>query len=138
MCCSYKSLEAGIFGFDTRDRKKETQIIPSLACSKDIFNHMASLGFLGPKDEVDLILSRVEIFTHPGNINSMSICPLHREKLGFGRRRGSNARCRMPEVLSTHDKRGKKWPKCDRRIGKIDTQIIIKKTGRSISSSRLR
>ena len=67
MCCSYKSLDAEIFGFDTRDRKKETQVIPSLACSKDIFNHMASLGFLGPKDEVDLILSRVEIFTHPGN-----------------------------------------------------------------------
>ena len=84
VCCSYKSLEGGIFGFDTRDRKKETQIIPSLAYSKDIFNHMASLGFLGPKDEVDLILSRVEIFTHPGNINSMTICPLHREKLGFG------------------------------------------------------
>ena len=131
VCCSDKSLVGGICEFDTRDRKKETQIIPLLAGSKDIFNHMASLGFSGPKDEVDLILSRVEIFTHPGNINSMTICPLHCEKLGLGWRRGSNARC-------NHDKRGKKWPKCDRGFGKIDTQIIIKKTGRSISSSRLR
>ena len=129
VCCSFKSLVGGICGFDTRDRKKETQIIPLLACSKDISNHTASLGFLGPKDEVDLILSRVGIFTHPGNINSMTICPLHREKLGLGWRRGSNARCRMPAVLSNHDKRGKKWPKCDRGIGKIDAQIILKKTG---------
>ena len=129
VCRSFKFLVGGICGFDTRDRKKETQIIPLLACSKDISNHTASLGFSGPKDEVDVILSRVGIFTHPGNINSMTICPLHREKLGLGWRRGSNARCRMPEVLSNHDKRGKKWPKCHRGIGKIDAQIILKKTG---------
>ena len=127
--CSFKSLVGGICGFDTRDRKKETQLIPLLACSKEISNHTASLCFSGPKDEVDLIPSRAAIFTHPGNINSMTICPLHREKLGLGWRRGSNVRCRMPEVLSNHDKRGKKWPKCDRGIGKSDAQIILKKTG---------
>ena len=126
---SFKSLVGGICGFDTRDRKKETQIIPLLACSKDISNHTASPRFLGPKDEVDLILSRVGIFTHPGNINSTTICPLHRENLGLGWKRGSNTRCRMPEVLSNHHKRGKKWPKRDRGIGKIDAQMILKKTG---------
>ena len=129
VCCSFKSLVGGICGFDTRDRKKETQIIPLLACSREISNHTASLGFSGPKDEVDLILSRAALFTQPANIHSMTICPLHREKLGLGWRRGSYARCRVPEVLSNHDKKGKKWPKCDRGIGKNDSQIILRKTG---------
>ena len=31
MSCSFKSLVGGICGFDRRDRKKETQIIPLLA-----------------------------------------------------------------------------------------------------------
>ena len=49
-------------GFDTRDRKKEAQIIPLLACSKPISNHIASLGFSGSEDEVELILSRAAVF----------------------------------------------------------------------------
>lgn len=129
VCCSFKSIVGGMCGFDTRDRKKETQIIPLLACLKAISNHTASLGFSGPMDEVDLILSRAAVFTQPANINSMTICPLHREKLGLSWRRGSTARCRVPEALSNHDRRRKKWPKFDRGIGKIDSQIILKKTG---------
>ena len=86
-------------GFDTRDRKKEAQIIPLLACSKPISNHTASLGFSGPEDEVELILSRAAVFTQPANINSIIICPLHREKLGLGWRRGSTSRCREPMFL---------------------------------------
>ena len=129
VCCSFKSIVGGMCGFDTGDRKKETQITPLLACSKAISRHTASLGFSGPVDEVDLILSRAAVFTQPANINSMTICPLHHEKLGLGWRRGSTARCRVPEALSNHDRRGKKWPKCDRGIGKIDSQIILKKTG---------
>ena len=54
VCCSFKSIVGGMCGSDTRDRKKETQIIPLLACSKAISNHTASLGFSGPIDEVDL------------------------------------------------------------------------------------
>ena len=124
------SIVGGMCGFDTRDRKKETQIIPLLlACLKAISNHTASLGFSCPMNEVDLILSRAAVFTQPANINSMTICPLHHEKLGLGWRRGSTARCRVPEALSNPDRRGKKWPKCDRGIGKIDSQIILKKTG---------
>ena len=68
-------------GFHIRDRKKEAQIIPLLACSKPISNHAASLGFSGPKDEVDLILSRTAVYTQ--QTNAMTICPLHREKLGL-------------------------------------------------------
>ena len=58
--------------------KKEAQIIPLLACSKPIFNHTVSLGFSGPEDEVDLIVSRTAVFTQPANIDSMIICQLHR------------------------------------------------------------
>ena len=63
VCCSFKSIVGGMCGFDTRDREKETQIIPLLACSKAISSHTASLGFSGPVDEVDLILSRAAVFT---------------------------------------------------------------------------
>ena len=129
VCCSLKSIVGGMCGFDTKDREKETQIIPLLACSKAISSHIASLWFSGPVDEVDLILSRAALFTQPANINSMTICPLHRQTLGLDWRRGSTARCRVPEALSIHDRRGKKWPKCDRGIGIIDSQIILKKTG---------
>ena len=108
VCCSLKSIVEGMCGFDIRDREKETQIIPLLACSKAISSHTASLGFSGPMDEVDLILSRAAVFTQPANIDSMTICSLHRQNLGLGWRRGSTARCRVPEALSNHDRRGKK------------------------------
>ena len=71
-------------GFDTRDRKKEAQIIPLLACSKPISNHAASLGFSGPEDEVELILSRAAVFTQPANINSIIILSITSRKAWFG------------------------------------------------------
>ena len=77
VCRSFNSIIGGMCEFDTRDRRKETQIIPLFACSKAISNHTASLGFSGPMDEVDLILSRAAVFTQPANITSMTICPLH-------------------------------------------------------------
>lgn len=129
VCCSFKSIVGGICGFDRRDKKKDTEIIPLLACSKQIANHTASLGFSGPKDEVDLVLSRAAMFAQPAKISSMTICPLHRAKLGLGWTRGSSTKCRVPEVISNHGNRGKTWPKCDRGIGKSDSQIILKKTG---------
>ena len=118
VCCSFKSIVGGMCGFDTRDRKRETQIIPLLACSKAISNHTASPGFSSPIDEVDLILSRAAVFTQPANINSMTICPLHCEKLGLGWRQGSTARCRVPEALSNHDRRGKKGRNVSEESGK--------------------
>ena len=60
---------------------------------------LGGLGFSGPEDEVELILSRAAVFTQPANINSIIICPLHREKLGLGWRRGSTSRCRVPMFL---------------------------------------
>ena len=118
VCCSFKSIVGGMCGSDTRDRKKETQIIPLLACSKAISNHTASLGFSGPIDEVDLILSRAAVFTQPANVNSMTICPLHREKLGLGWRRGSTARCRVPEALSNMTEEAKSGRNVSEESGK--------------------
>ena len=95
-----------------RQEKRNTNY-PFASLFKGNIKPYSESWFSGPKDEVDLILSRAALFTQPANIHSMTICPLHREKLGLGWRRGSYARCRVPEVLSNHDKKGKKWPKCD-------------------------
>ena len=129
VCCSFKSTVGGNCGFDKRSRKQETVIIPLLACSKRIDSHLTSFGFSGPKDEVDLILSRAAIFSPPVNIHSMTICPSHRAYLGLGWTRGSSTRCRVPSEISNHGKSHRSWPKGDRGIGKRDSQIILMKTG---------
>ena len=124
-----KSIVGGICGFDRKDRKQETEVIPLLACTKQICSHTASYHFSGVKDEVDLILSRAAVFRQPPNISSMTICPLHRSNLGSGWSRGTNTRCRVPALLSNHGKTSKTWPKCDRGIGKSDSQTILQNTG---------
>ena len=129
VCCSFKSIVGGTCGFDKRFRKQEAVIIPLLTCSKPIDSHSTSFGFSGPKDEVDLILSRAAIFSPPVKIHSMTICPSHRAKLGLGWTRGSSTRCRVPSEISNHGKSNRTWPKCDRGIGKRDSQIILKRTG---------
>ena len=129
VCCSFKSIVGGNCGFDKRSRKQETVIIPLLACSKRIDGHSTSFGFSGPKNEVDLIVSRAAVFSPPVNINSMTICPSHRAKLGLGWTRGSSTRCRVPSEISSHGKSDRTWPKCDRGIGKRDSQIILQRTG---------
>ena len=55
--------------------------------------HMSVLSFTGPEDEVDLILCRSGIFTRSEKGNAMTICPLHRAKLGLGWTRGAIPRC---------------------------------------------
>ena len=107
----------------------ETVTIPLLACSKRIDGHSTSFGFSGPKNEVDLILSRAAIFSPPLNIHSMTMCPSHRAKLGLGWTRGSSTTCRVLSEISNHSRSDKTWPKCDRGIGKRDSQIILKRTG---------
>ena len=104
-------------------------IIPLLACSKRIYGHSTSFGFSGPKDEIELILNLAAIFSPPVNIHSMTTCPSHRAKLGLGWTRGSSTRCRVPFQILNHGKSDRTWPKCDRGIGKRDSQIILKRTG---------
>lgn len=129
ICCSFKSIVGRVCGFDRKDRKQETEVVPLLACTKQISSHTESYHFSGIKDEVDLILSRAAVFRQPRIVSSMTICPLHRSNLGLGWSRGSNTRCRVPALLSNHGKKSKTWPKCDRGIGKSEAEIILQKTG---------
>ena len=41
--------------------------------------------------------------------NAMTICPLHRAKLGLGWARGASTRCRIPTSLYNHEKKKGKW-----------------------------
>ena len=130
VCCLFKSIAGGNCGFDKRSRKQETVIMPLLACSKRIDGHSTSFGFSGPKNEVDLILSsQAAIFSPLVNMHSMTICPSHHAKLGLGWTRGSRTRCRVPSEVSNHGKSDRTWLKRDSRIGKRDSQIILKRTG---------
>ena len=52
--------------------------------------------------KIELILAKSACFTTPVNIQEMTICPLHRERLGIGWRR-SIIQCSVPEELSGHD-----------------------------------
>ena len=60
--CSFKTLVAGDCGFDPKDRKRETTIIPLLAWKKAILDRKAAFEFSGPETEVDLIFSQAAIF----------------------------------------------------------------------------
>ena len=130
VCCSFKSITGGTCGVDYRNKTSSVvQVVPLLSCSRDISNHKSSFAFTGPEHEVDLILCRAAIFSMPDNVSSMTICPLHRAKLGNGWTRGSSTRCRIPPPVSNHGKARKSWPKGDRGLGKDESEVLLKKTG---------
>ena len=60
-CCSFKSLIGGVCGYNTRDRMRETEIVPLLSCTKNIASHESAFKFTGPEDEIDLILCRAHV-----------------------------------------------------------------------------
>ena len=80
--------------------------------------YVSVISFNGSEDEADLILCRSGIFTKSEKGNAMTICPLHRAKLGLGRARGASTRCRIPPSLYNHGKKKGNWPKGERGIGK--------------------
>ena len=127
--CSFKSVVGGTCGFDRKDRKQCTTVLPLQACQKEISAHKATFKFTGIDNEVDLILSRAAMFTLPVDIHIWTVCPLHRSELGLGWARGNNSRCRVPSTLSNHRQNKGKWPRCDRGISKEDSQLILNKTG---------
>jgi len=130
VCCTLKSIVGGICGFDSRDRNRDVEVIPVLSCTKDISQHKTKYSFSGPDDEVDLILSRAGIFGKPENLSTMTVCPLHRSKLGLGWSRGYSTRCRVPPALSNHVLKSKgNWPKGDRGLGKKESEMLLHKTG---------
>ena len=128
--CSFKSIVDSPCGYDAKDQKRQTKIIPLLSCSKDITGHLSSHRFLGVKDEIDLILSRVAWFDKPKeSIESMTICPHHRAVLGISWIRGGSTRCRVPQAISGHGKSRDTWPKGARSIWKHDWKMIFRNTG---------
>ena len=111
-CCSFKALVGGVCGYDPKDRKRDSEIVPLLSCDKDIIGHKPLYKFTGPEDEVELILCRAAKFTKSKSLSSMTICRNHRSKLGIGWSRGSSTRCRVPEENPYHGKK----KECGRKV----------------------
>ena len=57
-CCSFKALVGGVCGYNAKDRKRGTEIVPLMSCDKDINRHKSLYKFTGPENEVELILCR--------------------------------------------------------------------------------
>ena len=76
-CCSSKLLSSffvgGICGYNTRDRKRETEILPLLSYTKNIASHKSAFKFTGPEDEIDLILCQPSMFTKNECLSIMKI-----------------------------------------------------------------
>lgn len=128
-CCSFKTIVGSSCSFDAKDRKRQTEIVPLLSCTKDISRHLSTLSFSGIENEVDLILSRVGFYKSKDNINTMTICPYHRATLGISWTRGGGARCRVPQAISNHGKTKGTWVKGDRGLGKKESSFILRNTG---------
>ena len=128
-CCSFKAFVGEVCGYDPKDRKRDSEIVPLLSCDKDISRHKSLYKFTGPEDEVELILCRSAKFTKSKSLSSMTICRNHRSKLGIGWSRGSSTRCRVPEEISYHGKEKGVWPKGETGLGKKEPEVILQKTG---------
>ena len=129
-CCSFKTIVGSCCGFDAKDRKRQTEIVPLLSCSKNISKHLSALSFSGPENEIDLILSRAALYDKSeDSIKSMTICPYHRAALGISWTRGGGTRCRVPKEISGHGKSKGSWPKGDRGLSKHESFMILCNTG---------
>ena len=127
--CLFKSIVGGICGFDLKDRKQNSQIIPLISCTKDISKHTTAYNFSGIKNEIELILSRVGLSYETSQSQTITIFPRHRSTLGFGWSRGASTRCRVPESISKHGTGKGKWPKGERGLGKLESAVILQHTG---------
>ncbi len=130
-CCSFRTIVGSSCSFDAKDRKRQTEIVPLLSCTKDISRHLSTLSFSGLENEVDLILSRVGLYgKSKDSINTMTICPYHRATLGISWTRGGGTRCRVPQAISNHGKTKGTWAKGDRGLGKKES---LRNTGVFVS-----
>ena len=128
VCCSSKSIVGGQCSFDRRDRTRSREIVPLLSCTKNIDQHKSCYGFQDVGNDVELFRARSAMFSTPENIKTMTICPSHRSRLGLGWVRGTD-RCRVPETISKHTNVGSKFPKAERGITKMFSQVILRRTG---------
>ena len=71
--------------------------------------------------KIELILAKSACFKTPVNIQEMTICPLHRERLGIGWRRSIIQRS-VPEELSGHDDTAKQ--KAERGCTLLQSKLI--------------
>ena len=123
MSCSFLNIVGGICGADERT-SSSTSVTPLTRCNRDIKNHKKSLKFSGIETEVELILARCGCFQKPANLSDMTICPVHRAKLGLGWRRTGNL-CTIPEVVSGHCKELRKAPALEKGINLFQSMKIF-------------
>ena len=83
MSCLFSNIVGGICGADERT-SSSTSVTPLTRCNRDVKTHKKSLKFSGIETEVELILARCGCFQKPANLSDMTICPVHRAKLGIG------------------------------------------------------
>ena len=123
MSCSFLNIVGGICGADERT-SSSTSVTPLMRCNRDIKNHKKSLKFSGIETEVELILAKCGCFQKPANLLDMTICPVHRAKLGLGWRRTGNL-CTIPEVVSGHCKELRKAPALEKGINLFQSMKIF-------------
>ena len=126
MACTFAILVGGECGPDARSRNRSCEIVPLVSCNKSILSHKKLLKFSGCKTEVELILARSACFQTPANIQKMTICPLHRARLGIGWRRSVRL-CSVPKKLSGHSEDSKR--NADRGLSLSQSQLIMEATG---------
>ena len=125
MACTISMLVGGECGPDPRSKNQSCQVVPLVSCNKNITCHKKLLKFSGCDTEIELILARSACFRTPVNIQEMTICPLHRERLGIGWRR-SIRQCSVPVELSGHDGTAKQKP--ERGCTLFQSKLILQTT----------
>ena len=121
MACTFSLLVGGECGPDPRSKNQSCQVIPLVSCNKNITRHKKLLKFSGCDTDFELILERSASFRTPVNIQEMTICPLHFERLGIGWRR-SLRQCSVPKELSGHDRTSKQ--KAERGCTLLQPKLI--------------
>ena len=105
---------------------RSCKIVPLVSCNKSILSHKKLPTFSGCETEVELIFARSACFQTPANIQEMTICPLHRARLGIGWRRSVRL-CSIPKKLSGHSEDSKR--NADRGLSLSQSQLIMEATG---------
>ena len=108
-------------GLDPSSKNHESILsgYPSCILQPEYYMPQKMFKFNGCDTEIELILAKSACFTTPVNIQEITICPLHRERLGIGWRR-STIQCSVPEELSGHmmtqqSKKQSEAVRCDSR-----------------------
>ena len=126
--CSFHEISGGECGHSSKDRARSVAHVPLLTCERNIQPHKAAFKFSGVDSEVDLILTRVSLFSRPKNVSQLSICPRHRELLGLTWKRPSG-KCCIPAIMSGHSALSKNRPKAQTGLSKEGSFTVLRETG---------